>query len=131
MNQLLRVALWTTVGVAGGHAVGRALGNTEEEKKRYSSNLRWVGGLSALGISLATMPKKDAVNYIFYQGDKRVYDGITTVDRMKIRPKEHIRGGKKFTKVCYSAPKTRNEALALERYRIKRFKPDFNIHHNL
>lgn len=126
---LKRVLLWTVGGIAAGHVMGRLMGNTEEEKQRLARNGRLIGGGLGFGYS-ATTEAIDTVNYTKYHKGKRVYDGVTTVERMDIRPMEHRRNGMKFDKVVFSAPKTRSEALDLERYRIKRFKGEYNIHHN-
>ena len=35
---------WTLLGIGVGHFFGRALGETEEEKKEFASKGRWIGG---------------------------------------------------------------------------------------
>jgi len=70
--------------------------------------------------------KKDTVNYTLCKGDKRVYEGITFIDRKQERITEHRRGGKDFDKMCCDKPLTRKESYDIERKRIERFKPPYN-----
>jgi excinuclease UvrABC nuclease subunit len=50
--------------------------------------------------------------------------------RIDTRINEHISSGKNFDEVIYDNSKTITEAQQLEKYRIKRFKPKYNIQHN-
>ena len=123
--------LWTVGGVAAGHIIGSNIGETEEERKQNALKGRWIGGASALGGTFVFDKVKDTVNYTgLDKNGKRVYEGIAFEDRVDKRISEHKTNGKVFHKVIVSQPKTREAALDLERYRIKRFNPKLNIHHN-
>lgn len=70
------------------------------------------------------------VNYTLYRGRKRVYEGITYFKRFPKRMQEHRKAGKRFTHVRIGRPRPRKEALSIERKRIKRFRPRYNVLHN-
>lgn len=122
--------LWTLLGIGVGHLVGQVIGETEEEKQEFAHRGRWIGGLSTFGITFAFDNPQENVNYTLKHNGKRVYDGISKDYRFNTRVSEHKSSGKIFNEVVYDAPKTRLEAENLERYRIKRFKPKYNIQHN-
>lgn len=71
----------------------------------------------------------DTVNYTLKHNGKRVYDGISKEYRLDTRIREHNASGKIFNEVVFDGPKTNMEAANLERYRIRRFKPQYNIQH--
>jgi len=122
--------LWTLLGIGVGHLVGQVIGETEEEKQEFARRGRWIGGLSTFGLTFAFDNPQETVNYTLKHNGKRVYDGISKDYRFNTRVSEHKSSGKIFNEVVYDAPKTRLEAENLERYRIKRFKPKYNIQHN-
>ena len=117
------------VGVIAGvnYAKGK---NTEEEKLLAAV----IGGSIGLGSGLLTVEffgePKDTINYILYDGKKRVYDGITYEDRANTRKREHRKSGKKFTRMVKGEVLPRSEAEELEYQRIKRNKAKYNIQHN-
>lgn len=129
MNILNRL-LWTAAGTAVGHFAGQLMGNTEEEKKEFSKNGRVIGGLSSLGLTFVFEKQKDTVNYTLKYKGKLVYHGITRADRLDRRISEHEIAGKVFDEVKFDAPKMRAKAMNLERFRIKKHTPKYNIHHN-
>lgn len=122
--------LWTLLGIGAGHIIGRALGKTEEEKQEFARKGRWIGGLGALSLTFAFDKPKDTVNYTLKNKGRRVYDGISKEYRLDTRMNEHKAGGKIFNEVIIDNPKPITDAQSLEVYRIRRFKPKYNIHHN-
>lgn len=124
------IILWTLLGIGVGHVIGRSLGETEEEKQELSRKGRWIGGLGTFGLTIALDKPKDTINYTLKHNGKRVYDGITKKHRIDTRINEHAANGKIFDEVIYDNSKTITEAQQLEIYRIKRFKPKYNIQHN-
>ncbi|MBE7443304.1 MAG: hypothetical protein HS119_12730 [Flavobacteriales bacterium] len=122
--------LWTLIGIGAGHLIGRALGETEEEKQELSRKGRWIGGIGSFGLTFAFDKPKDTVNYTLKHNGKRVYDGITKEYRIDTRISEHKASGKIFNEVVFDNPKPITDAKQLEVYRIKRFKPKYNIQHN-
>ena len=72
----------------------------------------------------------DTVNYTLYDKREKVYEGITLENRIDKRPCEHRSAGKKFTRFVFDDAKPRSEALSLEKKRICKFRPNYNIHHN-
>lgn len=69
------------------------------------------------------------VNYTLKRGKKVVYHGITKKNRIDQRELEHIKKGKKFTLMEYEDALPRKWALYIEKNRIKRDKPIYNIQH--
>ena len=122
--------LWTLLGIGAGHLVGRALSETEAEKQEFARKGRWIGGLGSLGLTFAFDYPKDTVNYTLKNNNNRVYDGISKEYRLNTRISEHKTSGKIFNKVVLDNPKPIVDAQKLEVYRIKRFKPKYNIQHN-
>lgn len=122
--------LWTLLSIGAGHLIGRGLGKTEEEKQKFARKGRWIGGLGSFGLTFAFDKPKDMINYTLKKNGKRVYDGISKKYRLNTRVNEHEASGKFFNEVVYDTPKTILEAQKLEKYRIKRFKPKYNIQHN-
>lgn len=122
--------LWTLLGMGAGHLIGRAMGETEEEKQEFARRGRWIGGVGSFGLTFAFDNPKNTVNYTLKNKGNRVYDGITKEYRLNTRTSEHKTSGKIFDEVRFDAPKTRANAENLERYRIRRFKPKYNIQHN-
>ena len=74
--------------------------------------------------------KNDTVNYTCYYKGRRVYEGICYGHRIDARIAEHEACGKLFDEVVVSKSKPRAKALIIERKRIFRHKPIFNIQHN-
>lgn len=129
MNFFDRLAA-TVIGAGIGHLIGSNHGETEEERKLNAKKGRWIGGSLAFGGSFLMEEKADTVNYTLYHKGVRVYDGLTSEDRLEKRVAEHKRDGKLFDEVQYDGPVDKERAIKLEQYRIKRFKPQYNIHHN-
>lgn len=118
------------MGIEAGHLIGRILGETEEEKQEFARQGRWIGGLGTLSLTFVFDKPKDTVNYMLKNNGQRVYDGITKEYRLNTRISEHKASGKNFDEVVFDNPKPVVEAQKLEIYRIKRFKPKYNIQHN-
>ena len=108
----------------------KAKANNEE----YTFGKVLTRGLLGAGAGLAVAEifgePNDTVNYTGYNRKKRVYEGIAFEDRIDSRITEHARDGKKFTSVVYDDAKPRSEALELERKKISRHRPKYNIQHN-
>ena len=123
--------LWTGIGMGLGYVIGRSIGETEEEKRKNSFKGLLIGGGASFGLTFLIEPKKDTMNYALEHKGKRVYDGITKEHRIDIRPSEHERDGKVFDTVKIdNVTRTREDALRIERYRIRRNEGKYNIHHN-
>lgn len=122
--------LWTILGAGAGHIIGRTLGETEQEKQELSRKGRWIGGLGTLCLTFVIDNQKDTVNYTLKNNGKRVYDGISKENRINTRINEHKVNGKIFDEVIFDDAKTLIQARKLEQYRIKRYKPKYNIQHN-
>jgi hypothetical protein len=90
-----------------------------------------LGALSGAVVAEIFGEPNDTVNYTCYQGKKLVYHGITYKDRVKKREFEHKRNGKKFNRIEFDDPKPRSEARLHEMKTIRKFKPKYNIHHNM
>ena len=121
----------TLFGVLIGHVMGHVIGATEDEKQKFALKGMIIVGLFFLSLSYAFGSPKNTLNYTLKNYGKIVYEGITNENRLNKRIMEHQAGGKKFNQVVTDFPKTRVEALKLEKQRIKRLKPKYNIHHNL
>ena len=122
--------LWTLLGIGVGYLVGRALGETEEEKQDFTRSGSWIGGLGSLALTFVFDNPKDTINYTLKHNGKRVYDGISKGYRLDTRINEHKASGKIFNEFVFYDPKTKVKAEELEIYRIKRFKSKYNIQHN-
>lgn len=122
--------LWTILGIGAGHFIGRSIGETEEEKHAFAQKGRWIGGLVVFGGTFAFEKANDTINYTLKHNGKRVYDGITKEYRLDTRLAEHQADGKIFNEVIFDTPRATTDARKLEAYRIKRFKPKYNIQHN-
>lgn len=78
---------------------------------------------------------KNTIIYRLYDGDKHVYTGITYAWRRELRCKEHLRDGKKFTRMVIVdvGILSRTEALKLEKKDIKQSielgEELYNVHH--
>lgn len=126
-----------------GGTIGLILGNNYAKEHnltgmdRMKSLLMGASGGSVSGYALSLIfgSPNNTVNYALLnerrkKSNQLVYHGITDENRKIERPKEHIRDGKKFTKVIYDVPKPRKEALKLEKVLIIKDRPLYNIQHN-
>jgi len=119
-----------------GAALNMYAGNEEAKANNREYTLGEALGRGAIGagtgylLSEVVGESNDTVNYTYYNGKKRVYEGITREDRLDARIDEHERSGKKFTHVVYDDAKPRSEAIEIEKERIWKFQPKYNIHHN-
>jgi hypothetical protein len=87
-------------------------------------------GISGYGLASIFGSPNNTVNYSLYNGNKRVYDGITFNHRIASRELEHIKSGKMFTKMVIDNPKPRTDAIRLEKKLIKKHRPIYNIQYN-
>jgi hypothetical protein len=121
-----------------GKIIGGAIGVYLADKATIAENdkpLIVIGGMLLGGwmggeISDSFSEPADTVNYTLYHKGRRVYEGICYHDRKSSRLFEHVCAGKKFTTWKFGAPITRSSALEIERKRIKKYQPFYNIHHN-
>lgn len=91
-----------------------------------------IGGalwVAAKVIDALTTPH-DTVNYSLYRKRKLVYHGIAYADRLDSRLYEHESCGKMFDDCVYDEAKPRHKAAGLERKRIAKDRPLYNIQHN-
>jgi len=121
---------WGTIlgAIAGGIITYR---NTKGEEDRFLEVLAGIAAGAAGGYVLANaFGPDDTVNYSCFHKKERVYEGICYDDRRDLRIIEHKANGKIITKVRFDKPKPRSEAVLLEKSRIKRHRPKYNIVHN-
>jgi len=118
------------LGAGVGTLISNSVSQNPEEKKRYAINGMWVGGLGTLFIIFLMEQRQNTLNYILKHNGIRVYDGITNQSRLNKRIYEHQASGKVFNEVVCDLAKPRIDALTLEKYRITRYKPKYNVQHN-
>jgi hypothetical protein len=90
-------------------------------------------GVIALGIYALDQifgQENDTLNYTLWCRNKLVYHGICYSDRMDIRLNEHELRGVIFDEYDHDHAEPRDKAIGLERSRIRRDRPKYNIHHN-
>lgn len=107
--------------------------------EQYNQNQsRWQefaikAGLLALGAVILDNlfnETQDTVNYTLYHKGKKMYHGISYEDCFDGRIDQHERAGIiPFDNCVYDLPKTRTQAMQLERKRIKRDQTPYNNHH--
>lgn len=127
-----------------GSIAGAAVGGTgvylwaKNNKKIKDEDVMWytirgilLGALSGYGLACLLGSPNNTVNYTHYNNRKRVYEGITYIDRFDVRQAEHRTKGKVFTRVVRDIPKPRVEAMKLEKERILKYRPIYNIQHNI
>ena len=136
MATKIEKTIGTTLGLLiGGYLAHNWAKNQEDIKDEnilwYALGGAFLGGFSGYGLACLLGSANDTVNYQLYNGNKRVYHGITFEDRAHIRKAEHIKVGKQFTKMKIDKPKPRVEALELEKILIQKDKPLYNIQHNV
>ena len=127
-----------SIGIIAGLIVGCIKAYQYCENNKISANDKWkyfvVGGSggSVLGYYTAILlgSPNDTVNYRLLNNGKLVYHGITFEDRQKNRKIEHLKRGLIFNKMLRDKPKARLDALILEKKRIKKHRPFYNIQHN-
>ena len=71
----------------------------------------------------------DTVNYKLKNKGRLVYHGICFEDILDARLNKHANSGKKFDECVYDQAKPRHVASSLEKKRIRRDRPKYNIHH--
>ena len=118
-------------GGAGAHYWAKNNENIDEKDVIwYTLGGALLGALTGYGVACLLGSPNDTANYTHYNKKKRVYEGIAYEHRFDTRQTEHKASGKVFTRVVKDKPKTRSEALKLEKERILKYKPINNIHHN-
>ena len=100
-------------------------GKTPFERLLYLGGALWV----TAKIIDAITAEHDTVNYSLYRKRQLVYHGIAYEDRLDARLNEHAKD-KKFDDCIYDHAKPRHRAAKLERKRILRDRPVYNIQHN-
>jgi hypothetical protein len=125
--------IWGTVIGAIGGAIFTYLNTEKTDKDKW---LKVLGGTAlgaGSGYALACIfgEPADTLNYSCYdKNGNRVYEGICYEDRKKTRIREHKANGKKIDRVKFDQLKPRSEASTLEKTKIKKFRPRYNIQHN-
>lgn len=87
------------------------------------------GYLLASALDMLFGSSNDTVNYKLKHRGRTVYHGICYEDNLDARLNKHTSSGKKFDECVYDGAKTREHASILERTRIRRDKPKYNIQH--
>lgn len=108
------------------------------EENNTPSDEKWIyllgagigGGLAGYIVAQIFGAPNDTINYSLFKKGQLVYHGITYDDRLHTRTNEHLRRGLQFDRVLKDKPKSRIDAILLERKRIKRDLPLYNIKHN-
>jgi hypothetical protein len=72
----------------------------------------------------------DTVNYVLFYKNRVVYHGVCYEDRLEARLDEHERRGLIFDEYDFDHAKPRQKALLVEKRKIRRHGPKYNIHHN-
>jgi hypothetical protein len=100
---------------------------------QFGKLLAIFGGIyvGAAILDSLTGEEHDTVNYTLWYKGKKVYHGICYADRLEARINEHFSSGKKFDNYTCGSSKPRSRALNLERKKIYRDIPRYNIHHNV
>lgn len=82
-----------------------------------------------IGLRLAKRfgSKPNTVLYSLHHRGRLVYIGISYSRRIGTRIEEHRKSGKKFSKVRFSKPYPRREALRIEARKIRRRRPKYNV----
>lgn len=126
------------LGIIIGMAIGCLKGNryckihdiSNAEKWKYIIGGGVGGGAVGYVAALVLGSADDTVNYCLFKGRRPVYHGITLANRLDARKNEHLRRGLIFDKVLKDKPKARQDARLLEKKRIKKHHPIYNIQHN-
>ncbi len=129
-EQIIGASLGLLVGAIIGYQYSKNNEVREEERWKYSLAGGIVGAFGGYAIATFIGSPNDTVNYKLINGRKRVYDGITYEDRIDARMTEHLKSGKRFTRMIVDKAIPRLEALQLEKLLIKKHKPLYNIQHN-
>lgn len=129
-EQIIGASLGLLVGAIIGYEYSKNNEVPEEERWKYSLGGGIAGAFGGFVIISLIGSPNDTVNYKLLNGRKRVYDGITYEDRIDARMMEHMRSGKRFTRMIVDKAIPRLEALQLEKLLIKKHKPLYNIQHN-
>lgn len=129
MARISNKFLWKLATTVAGGIIGYH--SATDEKDRLLYTLAGMVGGNLLGeLTSGLVPEqKDTRNYNCYQGNKLVYTGICYNHRRDIRMYEHERSSKQFTHVKFGPARTRSTAILIERQRIIRMKPIYNIQH--
>jgi hypothetical protein len=125
-------AICSLIGAGLNIWLGYEKAKTKNEKYTFGKVLGrgLLGAGGGLLIAEIFGEPNDTVNYSLYNERKHVYEGITLDGRIDIRSAEHKKAGKKFTRIVFDNAKPRSEALDLEKKRIYRRRPKYNVQHN-
>jgi hypothetical protein len=129
-QQIIGISLGLLIGAKIGYDYSKNNAVVQEERWRYCLGGGVAGALCGYAISILLGSANDTVNYKLVNGRKRVYHGITYENRIEARMMEHLRSGKKFTRMIVDKAIPRPEAMHLEKLLIKKHKPFYNIQHN-
>lgn len=122
---------WGTIlGAIAGGIIAYQQSNEADNKLLKTLGGALLGGAGGYGLACVFGELDNTINYSCFYKKHRVYEGICYEDRIDARIIEHKMNGKKITHIRYDKPKPRSEAALLEKTRIKRFKPKYNIQHN-
>lgn len=126
------------IGITLGLVIGLIKARSYLKKTNAPLKEQWryiiIGGLAGGTIgylsALLLGSPDNTVNYRLFKNKKLVYHGITYKDRLIKRSLEHRKNGLKLDKILKDKPKARLDAMILEKKRIKRHRPIYNIQHN-
>jgi len=102
------------------------------QKTPFERALILAGAIWAFAKVIETLSfENDTCNYTLYHKRKLVYHGVAYEDRLDARLCEHQLSGKIFDDCVYDYARPRHKALKIERNRIKKDRPKYNIQHNI
>ena len=126
----LGIILGSIIGLIIGVNYFKKNNSPKEHELLYLLGSILFGGFSGYFSSLLIGSPNDTVNYSLFKRKKLVYHGITYKDRLTTRCLEHRKRGLRFDNIIADKPKARIDALLLEKKKIKKHRPIYNIQHN-
>lgn len=125
---------WVCALIGAGLNIWAGHQKAKENNEEYTGEKILGRGLLGAGGGLIVAEvfgePNDTVNYSLHHKRKRVYEGIAYEDRLDMRITEHRNSGKVFSNCVFDDAKPRSEAIDLERKKITRFRPKYNVQHN-